>query len=105
MSLSATLTTIISATATMASTTVTEAPSSTTTEAAPSCTTAVPGPNGHVPYDACNSYYNFDPAFAPALAVSIIFAVLSGLHITEAIIFRKASPISLKPPNPLSHPY
>ncbi|KAI1374214.1 hypothetical protein F4677DRAFT_447539 [Hypoxylon crocopeplum] len=41
------------------------------------CTMATPGPNGHVPTDACNSYYNFDPQFAPAVAVAVAVAVLS----------------------------
>ncbi|KAI1454697.1 RTA1 like protein-domain-containing protein [Annulohypoxylon moriforme] len=53
------------------------------------CITATPGPNGNVPVDACNSYYNFNPQFAPAVAVAVIFGVLTGAHIVEAIIFRK----------------
>ena len=55
----------------------------------PSCVTAVPGPNGHVPVDACNSYYNFDPQFAPAVAVATLFGLLTGAHIVETFIFRK----------------
>ncbi|KAI0383618.1 RTA1 like protein-domain-containing protein [Hypomontagnella monticulosa] len=55
----------------------------------PGCVTAVPGPNGHVPVDACNSYYNFDPQFAPAVAVATLFGLLTGAHIVEAFIFRK----------------
>lgn len=38
----------------------------------PGCTTAIPGPNGHVPLDACNSYYNYDPQYAPAVAVAVL---------------------------------
>ncbi|KAI0881597.1 RTA1 like protein-domain-containing protein [Annulohypoxylon maeteangense] len=53
------------------------------------CITATPGPNGNVPTYACNSYYNFDPQFAPAVAVAVLFGVLTGAHIVEAIIFRK----------------
>ncbi|KAI2469543.1 RTA1 like protein-domain-containing protein [Annulohypoxylon bovei var. microspora] len=53
------------------------------------CITATPGPNGSVPVDACNSYYNFNPQFAPAVAVAVLFGVLTGMHIAEAIIFRK----------------
>lgn len=55
------------------------------------CTTAIPGAKGNVPIDACNSYYNYDPAFAPAVAVAVIFGVLTALHIVEAVIFRKVS--------------
>lgn len=91
-SLAASLTTIVtSATATMASATITETPSTTTSEPEPSCTTAIPGPHGNVPFDACNSYYNFDPQFAPAIAVAIIFGVLTTTHLAEAIVYRKVS--------------
>ena len=102
MSLSESFTSIIiSATATIASTTATETPSSTSSEPAPTCTTAKPGPNGHVPFDACNSYYNVEPQFAPAVAVAVIFGVLSTIHIAEAFIFSK---VSCKHPCPAYHP-
>lgn len=55
----------------------------------PGCVTAIPGPNGHVPIDACNSYYNFDPQLAPAVAAAVLFGVLTGMHIVEAFIFLK----------------
>ncbi|CAJ2500775.1 Uu.00g036280.m01.CDS01 [Anthostomella pinea] len=60
-------------------------------QGSPGCTTAVPGPNGHVPPDACNSYYNYDPQFVPAVAVAVIFGLLTVVHLTEAFIFRKVS--------------
>ncbi|KAK1751948.1 RTA1 like protein-domain-containing protein [Echria macrotheca] len=53
------------------------------------CVTATPGPNGHVPLDACNSYYNYDPQFAPAVAVAVIFGILLGIHFFEATVFKK----------------
>ncbi|KAH9894680.1 hypothetical protein F4778DRAFT_286687 [Xylariomycetidae sp. FL2044] len=61
----------------------------TTTTSLSGCTTAIPGPNGHVPLDACNSYYNYDPQSAPAVAVAVIFGVLTCLHIVLAILYRK----------------
>lgn len=54
-----------------------------------SCTTAVPGKFGNVPIDACNSYYNYNPRFAPALAVAVIFGILLITHLALAIHFRK----------------
>lgn len=53
------------------------------------CITATPGPNGNVPVDSCNSYYNYDPQFAPAVAVTVIFGLLTVVHIIEAFIYRK----------------
>lgn len=61
------------------------------------CVKAVPGPNGHVPVDACNSYYNFDPKFEPAVAVCALFGIFTLIHIVLAIVYRKvcASPHEL----------
>jgi hypothetical protein len=67
----------------------TATPTSTTAASSASCTTAVPGRYGNVPVNACNSYYNYDPAFEPAVAVAVIFALLSTVHITLAAIFHK----------------
>lgn len=58
-------------------------------EEEPYCTTATPGPNGNVPVTACNAYYNYDPQFAPAVAVAVIFGILTGVHVVQAIIFKK----------------
>jgi hypothetical protein len=55
------------------------------------CVSATPGPNGNVPITACNSYYNYDPQFAPAVAVAVIFGIFMGVHIFESIFFRKVS--------------
>ena len=64
-------------------------PSAASDQPAPSCTTAVPGQYGNVPSDACNSNYNFDPQYIPAVVVAIIFGILSAVHIAEAAIFKK----------------
>jgi len=38
---------------------------------------------------SCNSYYNYDPSFEPAIAVAVIFGVLTLVHLTLGIYFRK----------------
>ena len=54
------------------------------------CIKAVPGPNGHVDdLNACNAYYNYDPQFAPAVAVAVIFGVLLGIHLLQGILYKK----------------
>ncbi|KAK3291081.1 RTA1 like protein-domain-containing protein [Chaetomium fimeti] len=53
------------------------------------CLYVTPGPNGYVPHTACNANYNFDPQFASAVAVAVLFGVLSAMHVFEAIIFKK----------------
>jgi hypothetical protein len=55
------------------------------------CVSAVPGHNGNVPVSACNSYYNYDPQFAPAVAVAVLFGIFTGIHIFEGIVFKKVS--------------
>jgi len=69
--------------------TTSASPSATTDSLSASCTTAVPGQYGNVPIDACNSYYNFDPSFAPAVAVAVLFALLTTAHVVEAFAFKK----------------
>jgi hypothetical protein len=64
-------------------------PSSTAATAAPSCTTATPGKYGSVPFDACNSFYNYDPAFAPALAFTVLFSLATAAHLGQAIVYKK----------------
>ncbi|KAK4150434.1 RTA1 like protein-domain-containing protein [Chaetomidium leptoderma] len=53
------------------------------------CVDATPGPNGNVPVGSCNGYYNFDPQFAPAVAVAVIFGIFTGVHVFEGVIFKK----------------
>ncbi|KAF2395905.1 hypothetical protein EJ06DRAFT_534588 [Trichodelitschia bisporula] len=53
------------------------------------CVTATPGKYGNVPIDACNSYYNFDPQYVPALAVAVIFGILTIAHIAWAAVYKK----------------
>ncbi|KAL2132508.1 hypothetical protein VTI74DRAFT_3727 [Chaetomium olivicolor] len=53
------------------------------------CVPAKPGPNGNVPITACNSYYNYDPQFGPAVAVAVIFGIFTAVHVFQAFAFRK----------------
>lgn len=53
------------------------------------CVTALPGKYGNVPINACNSYYNYDPSFEPAVAVAVIFGLLTITHLALGILFRK----------------
>ncbi|SPQ23522.1 188dcaef-3bc2-413c-a467-a8a255d564fa [Thermothielavioides terrestris] len=53
------------------------------------CVYATPGPNGNVPVTACNSYYNYDPQFAPAVAVAVLFGIFTAIHVVEAFLFKK----------------
>ncbi len=73
----------------MATATITDIATRTSASATASCTTAVPGKYGHVPLDACNSYYGFDPSFAGNLAFAVLFGMSTIGHLVEAIIFKK----------------
>jgi hypothetical protein len=54
------------------------------------CVTATPGPNGYVSdLNACNAYYNYDPQFGPAVAVAVLFGLFLGVHVFQAIVYRK----------------
>ncbi|KAK1707919.1 RTA1 domain-containing protein [Colletotrichum lupini] len=61
----------------------------TSSDLLPSCTTAVPGKYGHVPIDACNSYYAFDPSFRGNVAFAVLFGMSFVAHIAQAILYRK----------------
>jgi hypothetical protein len=73
----------------MATPTASSTPSAASAVAHATCTTAVPGKYGKVPPGSCNSYYPFDPQFAPAVAVAILFGILTLAHLVLAIVFRK----------------
>ncbi|KAK6076447.1 RTA1 domain-containing protein [Seiridium cupressi] len=54
------------------------------------CVKATPGPNGYVSdLNACNAYYNYDPQFAPAVAVAVIFGLFLGVHIVQGFAYKK----------------
>ncbi len=58
----------------------------------PNCVKAVPGEHGNVPITACNSYYNYDPQFGPAVAVAVIFGLFTVAHLVEGVVYKKVSP-------------
>lgn len=56
----------------------------------PTCTqTITPDKNGYVPPGTCNALYNYYPSFGAAIAMSIIFGIVSMAHITQAAIYKK----------------
>lgn len=63
------------------------------------CVWVEPGPNGYVPPSetTCNSYYYFNPQFAPAVAVAVIFGIFTLIHVFEAFLFQKVRPLVFLP--------
>jgi hypothetical protein len=59
------------------------------TEHSPTCTNAVPDQYGHVPIDACNSYYNSYPHFGGNLAFAALFGLTMVVHGAQAIAYKK----------------
>lgn len=70
-------------------TTTSSAAASTSSSSAAACVTVTPGKYGYVPYTACNSNYNYDPSFNAAVAVTVIFGILTCAHIVQAILVKK----------------
>lgn len=70
----------------------------------PGCTTAIPGKYGHVPPDACNSYYTVVPDFNSAIAFATLFGILTLIHFYQAIAYKKASHIHTNPPSSPNRP-
>jgi len=67
-----------------------QSPSSVTSSSTTAtCTTAVPGKYGAVPPDACNSYYNYNPNFPAAIAMTVLFGVVMIAHIVQAVLYKK----------------
>ncbi|KAG7151644.1 lipid transporter atnI like protein [Verticillium longisporum] len=75
------------------STAATHIPGATSAAVEPSCTTAVPGKYGSVPYDACNSNYNFEPDFAANCAFAVLFGLTLGAHLVQAVTWKKQKQI------------
>jgi hypothetical protein len=74
----------------------TSMPSQTSNSSDPSCSTAIPGKYGYVPEDACNSYYNYNPQYPPAIAVAVIFGILTTVHVILAIRFKKVTSTTIQ---------
>ncbi|KAF1845121.1 uncharacterized protein K460DRAFT_336979 [Cucurbitaria berberidis CBS 394.84] len=65
-------------------------PTSTSTSTSePTCVTITPGKYGYVPPEACNSQWNYSPSFASAVALAVLFGILTLSHIVLAFLHRK----------------
>lgn len=73
----------------MATQTTTSLSTHTSSTSTPSCTTAVPDRNGYVPVEACNAQWAYSPSFPAAIALAVLFGLLTLAHLTLAITFRK----------------
>ncbi|KAF2020657.1 hypothetical protein BU24DRAFT_416336 [Aaosphaeria arxii CBS 175.79] len=73
----------------MASPTTTSLSSTTSSTSVPSCTTAVPGKYGYVPPEACNANWAYAPSFTAAIAMCVLFGILTFAHISLAVLHRK----------------
>jgi len=69
--------------------TITASTTTNASSATASCISAVPGKNGYVPPSACNALYFYNPSFAAAIVFSIIFGIITGVHLIQAISYRK----------------
>jgi hypothetical protein len=70
-------------------------PAQTITLAIPTCIqTIVPDKNGYVPPGTCGSQFAYYPSFGAATAFTIIFGVLTGVHIFLAAKWKAVSEIS-----------
>ncbi|KAJ4858028.1 RTA1 like protein domain-containing protein [Trichoderma breve] len=58
--------------------------------AIPTChQTITPDHNGYVPPGTCGAIWTYYPAFKAAVAFAVIFALLLGVHLWQAIIYKK----------------
>jgi hypothetical protein len=69
-------------------------PEQTITLVIPTCIqTIVPDRNGYVPPGTCNSNFAYYPSFGAAIAFTIIFGVMTGVHIVLAAKWKAVSEI------------
>lgn len=65
-------------------------PAQTITIDLPKCSQTIkPDANGYVPPGTCNALWNYYPSFAAAIVFSILFGILTALHIWRAVHHRK----------------
>lgn len=58
--------------------------------AIPTChQTITPDHNGYVPPGTCGAIWTYYPAFKAAVAFTVMFALLLGVHLWQAIIYKK----------------
>ncbi|CZR56476.1 related to RTA1-involved in 7-aminocholesterol resistance [Phialocephala subalpina] len=62
----------------------------TITIAVPTCImTLTPDKNGYVPPGTCNALYDYYPSFAAAVVFSVLFGMLTAMHIVQAAMYKK----------------
>ncbi|KAL7906628.1 hypothetical protein GGI35DRAFT_471137 [Trichoderma velutinum] len=58
--------------------------------AIPTChQTITPDHNGYVPPGTCGAIWTYYPAFKAAVAFAVVFALLLGVHLLQAIVYKK----------------
>jgi hypothetical protein len=62
---------------------------SSSTSSTGSCITVTPGKHGYVPEYACNANYNYSPNTAAAIVFAVIFGLITSVHISQAIVYKK----------------
>ena len=72
-------------------TTITASTTLSSSGATASCVSAVPGKYGYVPPTACNALYGYNPSFAAAIAFAVIFGIVTGAHLIQAVSYRRVS--------------
>jgi hypothetical protein len=64
----------------------------------PTCIqTEIPDKNGFVPPGTCHALYDFYPSFAAAVLFSLLFGVVTALHIAQAVKYKTVGPYMYKP--------
>ena len=67
-------------------------PEKTITLALPTCAQTIkPDKNGYVPPGSCGAYFAYYPSFAAAIVTTIIFGILTGIHIFLAAKWKAVS--------------
>jgi hypothetical protein len=65
----------------------------------PKCVqTDIPDSNGFVPVGTCGSNYNYYPSFGAAVAASILFGIVTVVHIVQAASYKKVRSRSIQSP-------
>ncbi|KAF5018662.1 hypothetical protein F66182_9337 [Fusarium sp. NRRL 66182] len=48
-----------------------------------------PDENGHLPPGTCNAHWNYYPSFGAAAVFAVLFALLTGVHVWQAAVYKK----------------
>jgi hypothetical protein len=56
----------------------------------PTCIqTLTPDKNGHLPPGTCNAIWNYYPSFNAAVVFAVLFALVTGVHVWQAVRYKK----------------